>query len=89
MSVAAERLRALNAAPVRPERDFVVYWMTANRRVRWNHALERAVELARELARPLVILEALRVGYPYASDRLHAFVLAGMADTLAGRKKVG
>lgn len=82
MTVAAERLRAVNAAPLRPERDFVVYWMTANRRVRWNHALERAVELARELARPLVILEALRVGYPYASDRLHAFVLAGMADNL-------
>ena len=33
-----------------------------------------------ELARPLVVFEPLRVGYPWASDRLHAFVLQGMAD---------
>ena len=35
----------------------------------------------RELGKPLVILEALRAGYPWASDRLHRFVLDGMADT--------
>ena len=28
--------------------------------------------------KPLVILEALRVGYPWASDRLHKFILDGM-----------
>jgi deoxyribodipyrimidine photo-lyase len=54
--------------------------MVAARRGRFNFALSRAVELARELRRPVVILEALRVGYPWASDRLHAFVLEGMAD---------
>jgi len=62
--------------------------MTSARRARFNPALERAAELARELDRPLVVLEALRVGYPHASDRLHAFVLQGMADNarrLAGR----
>ncbi len=88
VTVAPERLRAVNEAPVRGEREWVVYWMIAHRRVRWNLALERAVELARELDRPLLILEPLRVGYPYASDRLHAFVLAGMADSarrLAGK----
>ena len=35
---------------------------------------------ARRLRRPLVVLEALRCGYPWASDRLHRFVLDGMAD---------
>jgi deoxyribodipyrimidine photo-lyase len=54
--------------------------MTTARRPGWSHALDRAVGWARELGKPLVILEALRVGYPWASDRLHRFVLEGMAD---------
>jgi deoxyribodipyrimidine photo-lyase len=57
---------------------FVLYWMTATRRPRWNYALDRAVDLALELRKPLVVLEALRADYPWASDRLHRFVLDGM-----------
>ena len=70
----------LNHAPVRPEGLFVLYWMIAARRTRWNFALDRAVDLAAELNRPLVILEALRSDSPWASDRLHRFVLDGMED---------
>src|SRR5829696_5084972 len=80
MAVRTERVRSLNAAPRRADRRFVLYWMTCARRVRSNPALERAVELAREVSRPVLVLEALRAGYPYASDRLHAFVLDGTAD---------
>jgi deoxyribodipyrimidine photo-lyase len=54
--------------------------MTANRRVGWNFSFERAVEWAEELQKPLVVLEALRCGYKWASDRLHRFVLDGMED---------
>jgi deoxyribodipyrimidine photo-lyase len=78
--VSAERIRVTNAAPVRPAREVVLYWCTSARRVRSSPALERAAELARELGRPVLVLEALRVGDPYASDRLHAFVLQGMAE---------
>ena len=74
------RVRTVNAAPVRPERPWIIYWMTAARRARSNFALQRAVELAEELGRPLVVCEPLRCGYGWASDRLHAFVLQGMAD---------
>ncbi len=63
-----------------PERDFVLYWMIAARRSRSNFALDRAVGWASELGKPLVIFEALRVAYPWASDRLHRFVLDGMRD---------
>jgi deoxyribodipyrimidine photo-lyase len=76
------RLRALNAAPVNPGGRYVLYWMTAFRRPFSNFALQRAVEWAVQLERPLLILEALRCDYPYASDRLHRFVLDGMADNL-------
>jgi len=65
---------------VRPERQFVLYWMTSARRLAFNFALEHAVARAEALGRPLVILEALRADYPWASERLHTFVVQGMAD---------
>jgi deoxyribodipyrimidine photo-lyase len=74
------RVQAVNDRPVNPKGAFVLYWMIAYRRTRWNFALQRAVDWARHLEKPLVILEALRVGYPWASDRLHRFILDGMAD---------
>jgi deoxyribodipyrimidine photo-lyase len=79
----ALRIRALNEAPVHAGRDFVLYWMIAARRVRSNFALERAIDHARTMSKPLVVLEALRCGYEWASDRLHTFVLQGMSDTAA------
>jgi len=78
--VPPERVRVLNEAPVRREGTYVLLWVTAFRRTGWNFALDRAVEWSRELSRPVLVLEALRVGYPHASDRLHAFVLQGMAE---------
>ena len=54
--------------------------MIASRRMTWNFALDRAVEWAEKLQKPLVILEALRCGYPWASDRMHRFVIDGMAE---------
>jgi deoxyribodipyrimidine photo-lyase len=54
--------------------------MTAYRRPGWNFALERAARWAEKLGKPLVVLEALRVDYPWASERLHRFILEGMRD---------
>jgi len=56
--------------------------MSAFRRTKWNFALDRAVEWARELRKPLVILEALRCDYPWASERFHRFVMDGMAEKM-------
>ncbi|HEX6810474.1 MAG TPA: deoxyribodipyrimidine photolyase [Planctomycetota bacterium] len=77
------RVRSGNDRSVRCDGDFVLYWMIAARRRRANFALQRAVELAGELRKPLLVLEALRSGYRWASDRLHTFVLQGMADNAA------
>ena len=38
------------------------------------------MEWAEKLKKPLVVLEALRCGYPWASDRIHRFALDGMAE---------
>lgn len=78
--VSSSRVRRLNDAEFRPQGDYVLYWMVANRRPRWNGSLDRAVELALEYNVPVVVLEALRVGYAWASSRLHRFVMEGMRD---------
>lgn len=57
--------------------------MIAARRLHYNFALDRAVELSLDLRKPLLILEALRCNYPWACDRFHRFVLDGMADNAA------
>ena len=83
MPVPAIRITEVNAAPVRGDGDYVLYWMIAARRRRANFALQRAVEWCRELGKPLLVLEALRCDYRWASDRLHAFVVQGMRDNAA------
>ena len=79
----ASRIRTVNQQPLRPGGDYVLYWMITARRTRWNFALQRAVEHCRELGKPLVILEAVEADYPWASDRLHRFLLDGMAANAA------
>jgi len=79
-AVPSLRIRKCNQAPLRPGRGYVLYWMIANRRLRYNFALDRALEHCKELGKPLVIFEALRAGYRWASDRIHRFVLEGMED---------
>jgi deoxyribodipyrimidine photo-lyase len=77
------RIRAANGAPVLPDRRYVLYWMIATRRPSWNFALDRAIDHARALHKPLLVFEPLESDYPWASDRLHRFVIDGMADNAA------
>jgi deoxyribodipyrimidine photo-lyase len=72
------RVRRANARDERPDGDFVLYWMTAFRRRGSNFALEHAALAAQRLRKPLLVLEPLRVDYPWASERLHRFVIDGM-----------
>jgi deoxyribodipyrimidine photo-lyase len=74
------RVRAVNEAPIASGGRYVLYWMIAARRAGSNFALDRAIAHARALGRPLLVFEALRVGYPWASARVHQFVLDGMHD---------
>jgi deoxyribodipyrimidine photo-lyase len=82
------RVTNVNEAPVAAG-DYVVYWMIAARRTTHSFALDHAIARSVELGRPLIVLEPLRVGYRWASDRLHAFVLQGMADNAAAFAKAG
>lgn len=88
-SVPACRIRAVRDLPPRGDGGMVLYWMVASRRLESNFGLQRAAEWARELRKPLVILEPLRSGYRWASERLHRFVLDGMADHAAAKLPPG
>lgn len=77
--VPASRIRVLSDRPPQPGR-YVLYWMTAARRASWNFALDHALALAEQMGGGLVVLEALRAAYPWASARFHQFVVEGMAD---------
>lgn len=83
------RIRAVNRAELRATGKYVLYWMIAARRTHDNFALDRAIEHAKRLNIPLLVLEALRVAYPFASDRFHRFVLDGMAENALAFDKAG
>jgi deoxyribodipyrimidine photo-lyase len=80
------RVETLNQAPVVGSEEgarYVVYWMTAFRRLEWNHALEQAVAWSRHLGLPLLVFEPLRMGYAYQNLRHHRFCVDGMEEHLA------
>ena len=81
-TVPNSRIRTLNEVPLNGAGEYVLYWMVAYRRGCWNYALDRAIELSEESGKPLIVLEALRCDYPWASDRLHHLHRAGMRDNL-------
>ena len=88
-AIPGERIRSLGPAGPQPDGKFVLYWMVASRRTRFNFGLQHAVDRARELARPLVVLEALRCDYRWACERFHRFVLGGMADNAESFRRAG
>ncbi len=73
----------MNQAPWRSDGEYVLYWMVAARRSRWNYALQYAIERAKALQKPLVVFEAIRCDHPWSSERIHRFVMDGMADHVA------
>ena len=87
--VPAIRIAVRNEAPVRASGRYVLYWMIAERRTRWSFPLQRARQLADELGLPLVVFEPLGLGYRWASERVHRFVIDGMRDNAAACRAAG
>ncbi len=84
-----ERVVSLNDKPVNPKARYVLYWMQMYKRVDNNHALIWAIRKANELKLPLVVYEGLKYYYPWASDRLHTFILEGVEEKRAAFEKLG
>lgn len=73
------RIHALDQ-PGPVQGDHVLYWMQSTFRARDNQALDFAVEQANRLGLPVVVYHGLRHDYPWASDRLHTFLLETASD---------
>jgi photolyase PhrII len=60
--------------------DHVLYWIQSNFRADDNDALDFAVHQANRLGLPLLVYHRISHDYPWASDRLHTFLLESAAD---------
>ncbi len=81
--VPKNRVRIVRDQKPRAEGAYVLYWMIASRRTCHNFSLDHAIAWAQALGKPLLVFEPLRCDYRWASDRMHRFVLQGMADNAA------
>ena len=84
-----QRVRLLNGRVERANAKYVLYWAQMNRRVDSNQALLFAAQLANQHALPVLVYEGLTCWYPYASDRIHTFMLEGVAETERQLKRLG
>lgn len=75
-----ERVLQLNDKSVNPNARYVLYWMQMYKRLDNNHSLIYAIRRANELKLPLVVYEGLKYYYPWASDRIHTFILEGVEE---------
>jgi deoxyribodipyrimidine photo-lyase len=82
-------LRVTVHGPENPRGDYLLYWMQSARRLRNNLALEYAISQANAAKLPLVVYESLRSEEPWANDRIHSFVLEGVARNRADAKARG
>ena len=77
------RISRLNGAPPAGGGRYVLYWMQAAQRARFNHALEHAVDHADGRRQPLVVGFGLMDDYPKANLRHYRFLLEGLKETAA------
>ncbi|MBK8006545.1 MAG: deoxyribodipyrimidine photo-lyase [Gemmatimonadetes bacterium] len=74
------RLHVPPVAHPRPGGEFVLYWLQATFRAHDNFALNFAIEQADALSVPVLVYHGLRHDYPWASARLHTWILESVVD---------
>jgi deoxyribodipyrimidine photo-lyase len=84
-SIQSERVRPLNAKPLR-KGHYIVYWMQASQRAEYNHALEYSIICANILSLPLIVYFGLTADFPEANARHYYFMLQGLQEVQASLK---
>src|ERR1044071_3697003 len=80
----SSRVTKLNDSSENTKGRYVLYWMQIYKRASHNYALNFAIQMANERRIPLVVYEGLKYYYPWASDRLHTFILEGVEEKYKG-----
>ena len=76
----APRVRALNANPLGTGARYVLCWLQQALRAPDNPVIDAAIRLGNALDLPVLVYHGVREDYPYASDRLHRFILGASRD---------
>ena len=80
----APRVRPLNDRPLAPAGAYVLCWLQQALRATDNPVIDAAVRLGNRLGVPVIVYHGVREDYPYASDRLHHFILGASRDLSGG-----
>ena len=89
MKQISERVQLLNDKQANNDGKYVLYWMQMFKRTTHNYALNFAISQANERKLPLVVYEGLKFYYPWASDRIHTFILEGIEEKRKAFEKLG
>jgi deoxyribodipyrimidine photo-lyase len=79
----SSRVTKLNESKENSKGRYVLYWMQMFKRASHNYALNFAIQMANERKLPLVVYEGLKFYYPWVNDRIHTFILEGVAEKQA------
>ena len=80
----APRVRPLNDRAPEQNGRYVLCWLQQALRVCDNPVIDAAIRLGNALGLPVLVYHGVREDYPYASDRLHRFILGAGVDLAAG-----
>lgn len=83
------RLRPLNDHAPAASGRYVLCWLQQALRHRDNPVIDAAVRLGNALRLPVLVYHGVREDYPYASDRLHHFILGASVDLARGCRARG
>jgi len=84
-----QRIQTLYSHQTNPNAKYVLYWMQQSQRIHFNHALERAIQIANQKQLPLVVLFVLTPNYKEANQRHYQFMLEGLKDVSIWGTKLG
>jgi len=85
----AARINALNDRLLSKTGRYVLCWLQQALRAYDNPVIDAAVRLGNALRLSVLVYHGVREDYPYASDRLHHFILGASLDLAEGCRQRG
>jgi deoxyribodipyrimidine photolyase len=85
----ALRVRAMNDRLPAENGRYVLCWLQQALRAYDNPVLDASIRLANALHVPVLVYHGVREDYPYASDRLHHFILGASISLAEGCRQRG
>ncbi|MEG3082090.1 deoxyribodipyrimidine photo-lyase [Sphingomonas sp. PB2P12] len=85
----APRMRPLNDRMPVAEGRYVLCWLQQALRAYDNPVIDAAVRFGNALRLPVLVYHGVREDYPYASDRLHHFIIGASIDLADGCRERG